>query len=164
MERRPTVEELAGILIRVMKACLRRLRTMKTVSASHRKMVMAVLRRMDVAGHRAAEKHSLMIELHRECNRIYAAAASLGTGLASVGYALSGLRFHDLRHQAITELAERSQGDQTIMSIAGHVSQEMLNHYSHIRMESKRRALKTLEEPLMVASGSQNDTATPRPN
>jgi len=77
---------------------------------------------------------------------------------------LVGLRFHDLRHQAITELAERSQGDQTIMSIAGHVSQEMLNHYSHIRMESKRRALETLEEPLIVASGSQDATVTPRPN
>jgi integrase len=33
---------------------------------------------------------------------------------------LEGLRFHDLRHQAITELAERSQGDQASMSIAGH--------------------------------------------
>jgi integrase len=61
-----------------------------------------------------------------------------------------GLRFHDLRHQAITELAERSQGDQTIMSIAGHVSREMLEHYSHIRLESKRRALESLEEPLPV--------------
>ena len=28
---------------------------------------------------------------------------------------LKGLRFHDLRHQAITEVAERSQADQTIM-------------------------------------------------
>jgi integrase len=43
---------------------------------------------------------------------------------------LEGLRFHDLRHQAITELAERSQGDQTIMSIAGHVSREMLEYWS----------------------------------
>ena len=77
---------------------------------------------------------------------------------------LKGLRFHDLRHQAITELAERSQGDQTIMSIAGHVSPEMLNHYSHIRLESKRRALETLEEPLLVASESQDNGAAPRPN
>jgi len=77
---------------------------------------------------------------------------------------LKGLRFHDLRHQAITELAERSRGDQTIMSIAGHVSPEMLNHYSHIRLESKRRALETLEEPLLVASESQDNGAAPRPN
>ena len=36
----------------------------------------------------------------------------------------AGFRFHDLRHQAITELAESKASDQTIMSIAGHVSQE----------------------------------------
>jgi len=77
---------------------------------------------------------------------------------------LVGLRFHDLRHQAITELAERSQGDQTIMSIAGHVSPEMLNHYSHIRLDSKRRALETLEEPLPVALEPQHNAEALRPN
>jgi integrase len=41
---------------------------------------------------------------------------------------LEGLRFHDLRHQAITELAEGGLSDQTIMSLAGRVSREMLNH------------------------------------
>ena len=54
-------------------------------------------------------------------------------------------RFHDLRHQAITELAELGLSDQTIMSIAGHVSKEMLNHYSHIRMAAKRKALDNME-------------------
>jgi integrase len=58
---------------------------------------------------------------------------------------LQGLRFHDLRHQAVTELAEKGHSDQTIMSIAGHVSQAMLNHYSHIRIVAKRRALESLE-------------------
>lgn len=52
--------------------------------------------------------------------------------------AFSGLRFHDLRHHAITELAESQASDQTIMAIAGHVSQEMLQHYSHVRLEAKR--------------------------
>jgi len=58
---------------------------------------------------------------------------------------LKGLRFHDLRHQAITELAESGLSDQTVMSIAGHVSPRMLNHYSHIRLEAKRQALRGLE-------------------
>jgi hypothetical protein len=31
--------------------------------------------------------------------------------------------------------------DEVIMSIAGHVSRAMLSHYSHVRMEAKRRAL-----------------------
>ena len=63
---------------------------------------------------------------------------------------LKGLRFHDLRHQAITELAETGLSDQTIMSIAGHVSREMLDHYSHIRLMAKRKALEALETPMPV--------------
>jgi hypothetical protein len=55
-----------------------------------------------------------------------------------------GFRFHDLRHQAITELAESKASDQTIMSIAGHVSKKMLQHYSHVRLEAKRDALDAL--------------------
>ena len=31
------------------------------------------------------------------------------------------------------------------MAIAGHVSREMLEHYSHIRMQAKREAVKSLE-------------------
>ena len=57
---------------------------------------------------------------------------------------LAGLRFHDLRHHAITELAESATSDQTIMSIAGHVSPRMLAHYSHVRLEAKRKALTNL--------------------
>jgi integrase len=57
---------------------------------------------------------------------------------------LKGLRFHDLRHHAITELAESQASDQTVMSIAGHVSPKMLSHYSHVRMEAKRAALDQL--------------------
>jgi len=50
-------------------------------------------------------------------------------------------RLHDSRHTLITELAESGAGDQTIMEIAGHVSRQMLKHYSHIRMQAKRDAL-----------------------
>jgi integrase len=53
-------------------------------------------------------------------------------------------RWHDNRHTLITELAESGAGDQTIMDIAGHVSKQMLKHYSHIRMEAKRTALKAI--------------------
>lgn len=55
-----------------------------------------------------------------------------------------GLRFHDLRHHAITELAESQASDRTIMSIAGHVSTKMLEHYSHVRLDAKRKALSAL--------------------
>ncbi len=57
---------------------------------------------------------------------------------------IPGLRFHDLRHHAITELAESQASDQTIMSVAGHVSARMLARYSHVRMDAKRQALDAL--------------------
>jgi integrase len=57
---------------------------------------------------------------------------------------LPGLRFHDLRHCAITQLAENGTSDSTIMAIAGHVSRRMLERYSHVRMEAKRRAMEAL--------------------
>jgi Phage integrase family len=60
---------------------------------------------------------------------------------------LAGLRFHDLRHSSITMLAEGSASEQTIRSIAGHLSARMLEHYSHIRKEAKRRALAALCAP-----------------
>jgi integrase len=61
---------------------------------------------------------------------------------------LACLRFHDLRHHAITELAERGEADLTIMSIAGHISRRMLEHYSHIRLDAKRAALDALDGAL----------------
>jgi hypothetical protein len=62
---------------------------------------------------------------------------------------LRGFRFHDLRHHAITELAESSTSEQIIVSIAGHVSARMLAHYSHVRLNAKRTALEGLsDEPL----------------
>ena len=59
---------------------------------------------------------------------------------------LGHLRFHDLRHHAITELAESDASEQTIMSVAGHVSRQMLEHYSHVRLEAKRRAVEALSQ------------------
>ena len=54
-------------------------------------------------------------------------------------------RWHDSRHTFITDLAESGEaGDETIRDLAGHVSQQMLKHYSHIRMQAKRRAVETL--------------------
>ena len=69
--------------------------------------------------------------------------------------AFVGFRFHDLRHQAITELAEGGASDATLMAVAGHLTRDMLEHYSHVRMTAKRDALSKLESGLM-------SPATPR--
>jgi integrase len=53
-------------------------------------------------------------------------------------------RWHDNRHTLNTELAESGAGDQTIQDIAGHVSRQMLKHYSHIRMDARRKALEQI--------------------
>src|SRR5271157_4428427 len=66
------------------------------------------------------------------------------TDMKDVKSLLAGLRFHDLRHHAITELAESQASDGTIMAIAGHVSPKMLQHYSHIRIQAKRTALDSI--------------------
>jgi integrase len=65
---------------------------------------------------------------------------------------LAGFRFHDLRHQAITELAEAGAADATLMALAGHMSRRMLEHYSHVRMAAKRTELAKLESGLMGAA------------
>jgi hypothetical protein len=70
--------------------------------------------------------------------------ANCGADIHELRSPLTGLRFHDLRDHAITELAESQASDQTIMSIAGHVSRKMLAHYSHVRLDAKRRALDAL--------------------
>jgi integrase len=68
--------------------------------------------------------------------------------------AFRGLRFYDLRHQAITELAEAGATDATMMALAGHMSRQMLEHYSHVRMAAKREALNKLSSGLMTPSES----------
>ncbi len=74
---------------------------------------------------------------------------------------LAGLRFHDLRHTAITKLGESLTSEQTIMAIAGHVSQRMLEHYSHIRMEAKRQAVEAIAGPGSGPDGAQNWAHSP---
>lgn len=56
-------------------------------------------------------------------------------------------RWHDLRHTFISRLAENaSVSEQTIRALAGHVSRQMLERYSHIRSQAKQAAIRVLEE------------------
>ena len=69
----------------------------------------------------------------------------------------------DLRHSCITKLGESQASDQTIMSIAGHLSRKMLEHYSHIRMQAKRTALDAIAKPASEPDGAQNWAQLPVP-
>lgn len=56
----------------------------------------------------------------------------------------SGLKWfrpYDTRHTAITRWAEGGMNPSDIMALAGHVSQRMMMHYTHISQQAKRRAL-----------------------
>ena len=46
---------------------------------------------------------------------------------------IDGLRFHDLRHEAVSRLVEA--GDQEVAAISGHKSMQMLKRYTHLRAE-----------------------------
>jgi integrase len=59
-------------------------------------------------------------------------------------------RFHDLRHTAITKLAEQGVPDSTMKALAGHVHEKMIERYSHIRMAAKREAVEALALPKAV--------------
>ena len=90
----------------------------------------------------------------RACDQLTAREGQVGPLLRKVA-GLPALRFHDLRHHAITVLAESQASDATIMAIAGHVSREMLEHYSHVRLDLKRKALEGL------ATGRSNSERKP---
>jgi integrase len=77
----------------------------------------------------------------------------------------AGFRFHDLRHHAITELAESQASDQTIMAIAGHIDPKMLKLYSHVRTAAMRRAVDALsDEKPNSGYDTNSDTNAPPTN
>jgi integrase len=54
-------------------------------------------------------------------------------------------RFHDLRHTAVTTMAEAGLPDLTIMAQVGHVSPAMVKHYSHIRRQALNQCAAALQ-------------------
>ena len=54
-------------------------------------------------------------------------------------------RFHDLRHTALTKMAEVGVPESVMMALAGHLSRAMLERYSHVRMEAKRQAVEAMQ-------------------
>jgi integrase len=69
-------------------------------------------------------------------------------------------RWHDNRHTFVTDLAESGEAsDETIRDLAGHVSKQMLKHYSHIRMQAKRRAVDALRVKKPEGEQKSNEPA-----
>jgi integrase len=53
-------------------------------------------------------------------------------------------RFHDLRHTFATKLAEGGCPESVMLSLMGHMSRRMMEHYSHIRIQAKRTAVESV--------------------
>jgi integrase len=81
-------------------------------------------------------------------------ATTLKTSWESVRNA-AGLncRFHDLRHTALTQMAEAGVPESTMMALAGHMSRAMLERYSHVRINAKREAVEAMALPKVVNAG-----------
>jgi integrase len=86
---------------------------------------------------RALEAINRMISPHE--SKVF--AQHRGTIRAAFGAALkrsgvgSGLRFHDLRHEAVTRLFEKGLNPIEVGMISGHRSMSMLQRYTHMRPE-----------------------------
>lgn len=59
---------------------------------------------------------------------------------------LPELRIYDLRHIAITRMAEAGISIHTIMAFSGHISERMQKHYVTISMQAKRAAARQMCE------------------
>jgi hypothetical protein len=74
---------------------------------------------------------------------------------------------HDIRNHLV--IATPQQRDPVLFRIdllkdcAGHVSREMLNHYSHIRLEAKRQALAGLASRALEGLTSQSTSQNEKP-
>ena len=56
-------------------------------------------------------------------------------GLLKTKLGMPDLRFHDLRHEAVSRLVEGGLSDQEVSAISGHKSMQMLKRYTHLRAE-----------------------------
>lgn len=70
---------------------------------------------------------------------------------------LQGLRFHDLRHEAISRFFELGLSIPEVAAISGHRDTKMLMRYTHIRPESISKKLSLLSAPHTCVNPNKNN-------
>lgn len=70
---------------------------------------------------------------------------------------LEGLRFHDLRHEAISRFFELGLSIPEVAAISGHRDTKMLMRYTHIRPESISKKLSLLSASNTGINSNEND-------
>lgn len=73
---------------------------------------------------------------------------------------ISDLRFHDLRHEAVSRLVEGGLSDQKVALISGHQSMQMLRRYTHLRAEELVATLDSLAKVRAVVFDVYGTIAT----
>ena len=76
----------------------------------------------------------------------------------------SGLKWfrpYDTRHTAITRWAESGMPSADMMAMAGHVSERMTMHYTHISVQAKRRALQASMSRSGAIASSTSESQSP---
>jgi integrase len=74
---------------------------------------------------------------------------------------LKWLRPYDMRHTAITRMAENGVPIAIIMAFAGHMSLKMQQHYTTISMMAKRKAMASVWNPNSYQPGTYS-TSNPQ--
>jgi integrase len=68
-------------------------------------------------------------------------------------------RWHDLRHSAASRMAAGGATDQTLQALLGWMSSKMIERYSHVRAEAKRKAVSVFD---MVSSEEDSPQKSPQ--
>ena len=65
-------------------------------------------------------------------------------------------RWHDLRHSAASRMAAGGATDQTLQALLGWMSPKMIERYSHVRAEAKRKAVSVFDNASSETESPQN--------
>ncbi|MGH9427758.1 MAG: tyrosine-type recombinase/integrase [Terriglobia bacterium] len=79
-------------------------------------------------------------------------AVTIGFGRLVKELRLANLKFHDLRHDVASTLTMAGVPQRTIMEILGHKDPRMTLRYQHLSPDHLRRAIHTLETPMLSAT------------
>jgi integrase len=71
---------------------------------------------------------------------------------------LRDLRFHDLRHEAVSRFVEAGLSDQEVSAISGHKSMQMLKRYTHLRAEDLVKKLDRIERDARFSEKKVGET------
>ena len=65
-------------------------------------------------------------------------------------------RWHDLRHSCASRLAAGGATDQTLQALLGWMNPKMIERYSHVRAEAKRKAVSVFDVASSETDSPQN--------